>query len=284
MANKNINLQNAKSSKDDEFYTRYEDIENEVMHYKISFANKTVLCNCDDPFESNFCKFFLKNFNVLKLKRLICTSFASSKVIATELKTLNKNDRVYNHYYDSLNRLAKITEGRDIYNYYYDLASRLSKYEILKHEVSVRPYAVELIELLRELGMILILATTTTRRNLATYCNENPDTQRLDLENNFSLILSMEDVTCFKPNPEIFNKAVEIMHIDRENAIIIEDSIVGIKAANAAGIASIAVAEKHSSESTDELKKCANVYIDSLEVIYEVLSKNLIKKAKKTEK
>ncbi len=50
------------------------------------------------------------------------------------LKTLNKNDRVYNHYYDSLNRLAKITEGRDIYNYYYDLASRLSKYEILKHE------------------------------------------------------------------------------------------------------------------------------------------------------
>lgn len=93
MANKNINLQNAKSSKDDEFYTRYEDIENEVMHYKISFANKTVLCNCDDPFESNFCKFFLKNFNVLKLKRLICTSFASSKVIATELKTLNKKNK-----------------------------------------------------------------------------------------------------------------------------------------------------------------------------------------------
>lgn len=90
MANKNINLQNAKSSKDDEFYTRYEDIENEVMHYKISFANKTVLCNCDDPFESNFCKFFLKNFNVLKLKRLICTSYASSKIIATELKKLNK--------------------------------------------------------------------------------------------------------------------------------------------------------------------------------------------------
>ena len=93
MANKNINLQNAKSSKDDEFYTRYEDIENEVMHYKISFANKTVLCNCDDPFESNFCKFFLKNFNVLKLKRLICTSYASSKVIATELKSLNKNNK-----------------------------------------------------------------------------------------------------------------------------------------------------------------------------------------------
>lgn len=58
MANKNINLQNAKVCKDDEFYTIYEDIENEVMHYSTSFKDKIVLCNCDDPFESNFCKFF----------------------------------------------------------------------------------------------------------------------------------------------------------------------------------------------------------------------------------
>lgn len=93
MANKNINLQNAKVCKDDEFYTRYEDIENEVMHYSTSFKDKTVLCNCDDPFESNFCKFFLKNFNILKLKRLICTSYASSKVVATELKFLDQKQK-----------------------------------------------------------------------------------------------------------------------------------------------------------------------------------------------
>ena len=71
MANKNINLQNAKTIKNDEFYTIYEDIENEISHYLNHFENKTVLCNCDDPFESNFCKYFLKNFNKLKLKRLI---------------------------------------------------------------------------------------------------------------------------------------------------------------------------------------------------------------------
>ena len=85
MANKSKNLQNAKKIKDDEFYTRYEDIENEVLHYKFHFDNKTVLCNCDDPFESNFCKFFLKNFNVLNLKRLICTSYYSSKIISKEI-------------------------------------------------------------------------------------------------------------------------------------------------------------------------------------------------------
>ncbi|MBQ1233273.1 MAG: hypothetical protein IIX86_07070, partial [Clostridia bacterium] len=53
----------------------------------LSFAclpvyGKTVLCNCDDPFESNFCKFFLRNFNKLQLQRLICTSYRSSKVVS----------------------------------------------------------------------------------------------------------------------------------------------------------------------------------------------------------
>lgn len=92
MANKNINLQNAKNAKDDEFYTRYEDIENEVMKYKKHFNNKIVLCNCDDPFESNFCKFFLKNFNILNLKRLICTTYYSSKIASKELEIF-KNDK-----------------------------------------------------------------------------------------------------------------------------------------------------------------------------------------------
>lgn len=94
MANKNKNLQNAKKIKDDEFYTRYEDIENEVLHYKSHFENKTVFCNCDDPFESNFCKFFLKNFNVLNLKRLICTSYYSSKIISKELKFLRDGEKI----------------------------------------------------------------------------------------------------------------------------------------------------------------------------------------------
>ena len=92
MANKNTNLQNAKNAKDDEFYTRYEDIDNEVMRYKKHFNNKIVLCNCDDPFESNFCKFFLKNFNILNLKRLICTTYYSSKIASKELEIF-KNDK-----------------------------------------------------------------------------------------------------------------------------------------------------------------------------------------------
>lgn len=90
MAN-NSNLQSAKNLKDDEFYTTYESIVEELSHYASHFQGKVILCNCDDPYESNFCKYFLRNFNVLGLKRLICTSYVGSKVIATELDLFNKS-------------------------------------------------------------------------------------------------------------------------------------------------------------------------------------------------
>lgn len=95
MGNKNTNLQMAKNAKDDEFYTTYETIEKELAHYKHHFENKTVLCNCDDPFESNFCKYFLRNFNVLKLKRLICTSYGSSKLVTTEVTLFDNNQEPF---------------------------------------------------------------------------------------------------------------------------------------------------------------------------------------------
>ncbi len=75
MAKNNNNLHAAKSAKNDEFYTRYEDIEKEIYNYRNFFEGKTVLCNCDDPMESNFTKYFILNFRFLKLKRLICTFY-----------------------------------------------------------------------------------------------------------------------------------------------------------------------------------------------------------------
>ena len=62
MAN-NKGMAKAKDKKNDEFYTLYETIQEELNHYEKHFENKTVLCNCDDPFESNFFQFFIRNFN-----------------------------------------------------------------------------------------------------------------------------------------------------------------------------------------------------------------------------
>lgn len=76
----NNNLHAAKTAKNDEFYTQLSDIENELKHYKEHFKDKIVLCNCDDPFESNFFKFFALKFNSWGLRKLICTSYAGSKL------------------------------------------------------------------------------------------------------------------------------------------------------------------------------------------------------------
>ena len=68
-------LQNAKKSKSDEFYTQLSDIESELQHYKIHFENKVVYCNCDDPGNSNFYKYFASNFKELGLKKLIASCY-----------------------------------------------------------------------------------------------------------------------------------------------------------------------------------------------------------------
>jgi hypothetical protein len=81
----NKNLHNASKAKKDEFYTQLVDIEKELKHYKEQFRNKVVYCNCDDPFESNFFKYFTSNFKALKLKRLIATSYKPSPVANTQL-------------------------------------------------------------------------------------------------------------------------------------------------------------------------------------------------------
>jgi len=75
MATKNSNLHTAKKMKNDEFYTQLTDIENELKHYKEHFRNKVVYCNCDDPIESNFFKYFSLNFEHLGLKKLISTGY-----------------------------------------------------------------------------------------------------------------------------------------------------------------------------------------------------------------
>lgn len=75
----------AKKNKRDEFYTQLPDIEAELRHYRPHFEGKTVLCNCDDPYESNFFKYFTLNFRRLGIKKLIASCYAGSPVQGQEL-------------------------------------------------------------------------------------------------------------------------------------------------------------------------------------------------------
>lgn len=93
MAN-NKGLAKAKDNRKDEFYTIYETIQEELNHYEHHFNGKVVFCNCDDPYESNFFQFFVRNFNYLKLKRLICTCYGKSNVAYKQLSIFDDNDEL----------------------------------------------------------------------------------------------------------------------------------------------------------------------------------------------
>ena len=80
----------AKAAKKDEFYTRLEDIERELAHYKPHFRGKTVLCNCDDPRVSNFFHYFSHQFETLGLKRLITTCYKNQDM---DLFSHNESER-----------------------------------------------------------------------------------------------------------------------------------------------------------------------------------------------
>ena len=88
----NRNLGSAKTGKKDEFYTQLVDIELELKHYRKHFVGKTVFCNCDDPYESNFFKYFAMNFNYLGLKKLIATCYNGSPIVGEQFEQLSLFD------------------------------------------------------------------------------------------------------------------------------------------------------------------------------------------------
>ena len=85
----NETLARATRAKNDEFYTQLLDIEAELRHYRDKFRGKVVFCNCDDPYESNFFKYFAMNFNYLGLKKLVTTAYTGSPITGEQLSLLD---------------------------------------------------------------------------------------------------------------------------------------------------------------------------------------------------
>lgn len=85
-------LNRAAAQKNDEFYTQMDDIVAELRHYRKHFRGKIVLCNCDDPYESNFFKYFALNFNKFGLKKLIATCYATSPIMYTQLSLFDEGE------------------------------------------------------------------------------------------------------------------------------------------------------------------------------------------------
>ena len=123
----NASLRKAEKAKNDEFYTQLVDIEKELKHYKEHFKGKTIFCNCDDPYESNFFKYFAMNFNHLGLKKLICTCYDTSPLAYTQLSLFDDLEKTY----PNNNRKAYKIEISEVDDYNNDGAYDLSDVEYL---------------------------------------------------------------------------------------------------------------------------------------------------------
>ena len=108
---KNKNLNKAKDSKKDEFYTQLSDIEKELKYYKNHFKNKVVYCNCDDPRVSNFFHYFSYNFEKLGLKKLIATCYKSQDM---ELFSQNNSERAIYLEYEGDKNKNNIPDAEEI--------------------------------------------------------------------------------------------------------------------------------------------------------------------------
>lgn len=112
----NSNLKTASKAKNDEFYTQLVDIEKELKYYKDQLRGKIVYCNCDDPFESNFFKYFAANFNALGLKRLIATSYKPSPIANTQIGLFGNVEML-----ETPKGRPKVTANKFIINEVHDL-------------------------------------------------------------------------------------------------------------------------------------------------------------------
>ncbi|MFZ5365150.1 MAG: adenine-specific methyltransferase EcoRI family protein [Patescibacteria group bacterium] len=128
-------LHKAGRAKNDEFYTQLVDIEKELKYYKEQFRGKVVYCNCDDPFESNFFKYFAANFNALGLKKLITTSYNKSPIAGRQLPLFEMEGLKSIKPIDAEPYKIEINEVSDINN---DGAINLEDVEqLIKHEKNI---------------------------------------------------------------------------------------------------------------------------------------------------
>lgn len=155
------------------------------------------------------------------------------------------------------------------------------RYEIaqdyLKNKVAYKPNADKLIKQLKEREFILAIASTTRKANMEIYQTKNKNIMnKASINKYFSLIFTREDVKEMKPNPEVFLKVVEELKVKKEETLIFEDSLVGVEAAQRAGIEVVAVYDKYSDEEREAINQLSDFQIKDYSEAIEILNKELM--------
>ena len=180
------------------------------------------------------------------------------------------------------------SNSKDIYLEYCDYLgkkynSSLSREEILslrrqisdeyvKTQIDYKPNTDTLLHLLKHKGYTLALATTTTNVQLNAYRNDNLNIKRkANIDDIFDVVLSKDDVNEKKPNPEVHNKILKILNVNKDECLIIEDSLIGVQAAVNAGIDVAVIYDKYSDDNREQINKLSQYQFNNFDEIIKTL-------------
>lgn len=133
--------------------------------------------------------------------------------------------------------------------------------ELTENTVDYKPYADRFLHVLKKRGYTLAIVSTTKRSNMEVYRNKNVKIMsKAPIDEIFSAVYTREDAKEIKPSPEIYVKVLRELGAKAEECLIFEDSIVGVEAANSAGIDAVAVYDKYSENDSEEIISRVKMY------------------------
>lgn len=143
----------------------------------------------------------------------------------------------------------------------------------LDHVVELKPQAELLIQALKQQGMRLALTTTTSVYNIQRYQHNNQNiNQKINFNDDFAIMLTRENVENIKPHPEMYLKALQHFDVQAEDCLIIEDSLIGVEAANNAGIDVVAIYDQYSAHEIEEIKAKADYFVEDFAALLSFVS------------
>ena len=146
--------------------------------------------------------------------------------------------------------------------------------EYLTKEINYKNGVPELLKILKQKNYILVIASTTRRDNMNIYCRDNLNIiNKANINDYFSIVYTREDSKEIKPNPEIYLRIMNELDVRKDQCLIFEDSLVGVEAANNAGIDVVAMYDKYSDMDREKIKKKAKYSLNNYEEVIEFLLK-----------
>ena len=183
-----------------------------------------------------------------------------------KLREYSKEEKPYSEYCRYLGeRYESLLTPEEIHALRYDIAN-----EFLVHEIDYKPSVEKVLQKLKESGKTLVIATTTRKKNMDIYRYENKNIRKkAAIDEYFTLVYTREDVKEMKPHPEIYLKVMETLGVEAKDCLIFEDSLIGVEAANRAGVEVVAIYDKYSEKDNSEIQERATYYMKDFDEVEE---------------